>query len=69
MPYDDTNLSLQLYIDSGNGLLPWKHQAIILHYFNIGSDNGLAPTRRQAITWTNDGQIIDACMRHTASMS
>ena len=28
--------------------------------------NGLAPTRRQAIIWTNDGQITDAYMRHSA---
>ena len=35
----------------------------------IGSDNGLSPTRRQAIIWTNDGQFIDAYMRHSASMS
>ena len=26
-------------------------------YGSIGSDNGLAPTRRQAIMWTNDGQV------------
>ena len=25
--------------------------------------------RRQAIIWTNDGQITDAYMRHSASMS
>ena len=37
--------------------------------FSIGSDNGLAQTRRQAIIWTNDGQITDAYMRHSASMS
>ena len=35
----------------------------------IGLDNGLAQSRRQAIIWTNDGQIIVACMRHSASMS
>ena len=29
----------------------------------------MAPTRRQAIIWTNDGQITDAYMRHSASMS
>ena len=26
-------------------------------YGSIGSDDGLAPTRRQAIIWTNDGQV------------
>ena len=36
---------------------------------SIGSDNGLAPTRQQAIIWTNDGQITDAYMRHSESMS
>ena len=35
-----------------------------------GSDNGLAPPRRQAIIWTNDGQVywrMDMCL--SASMS
>ena len=36
---------------------------------SIGSDNGLAPTRRQAIIWTNDGKVTDACMRHSTPMS
>ena len=36
---------------------------------DIGLDNGLAPTMRQAIIWTNDGQITHAYMRHTASKS
>ena len=40
-----------------------------LNYSSIGLDNGLAPTRRQAIIWTNDGQIPDAYMRPSASMS
>ena len=35
----------------------------------IGLDNGLASTRQQAIIWTNDGEIIDAYMCHSASMS
>ena len=35
----------------------------------FGSDKGLVPTRRQAIIWTNDGEIIDAYMRLSASMS
>ena len=26
-------------------------------YTSVGSDNDLAPTRRQAIIWTNDGQV------------
>ena len=39
------------------------------HPISIGSDNGLVPTRQQAIIWTNDGQITDAYMRHSASMS
>ena len=34
----------------------------------IGSDNGLVPIRRQAIIWTNDGYIIYAYMRHSASL-
>ena len=34
-----------------------------------GSNNGLTPTRRQAIIWTNDGQIPDAYMHCSASMS
>ena len=38
-------------------------------YSIIGSDIGLAPARRQAVTWTNDGYISDAYMRHSASMS
>ena len=38
-------------------------------YSSIGSDNGLAPTRRQAIIGTNDGQITDTYMRHSALMS
>ena len=36
---------------------------------NVGPDNGLAPARRQAIIWTNAGKLIDAYMRHSASMS
>ena len=36
---------------------------------SIGSDNGLAETRRQAISWTNDGQFTDAYMCQMASMS
>ena len=40
-----------------------------LQYSSTGSDNVLAPTRRQAIIWTNDGQIIDPCLRHSTSMS
>ena len=35
----------------------------------MGSDNGLVPTRRQAIVWTNDDYIIDAYVRHSASMN
>ena len=27
-------------------------------WFSIGSDNGLAPNRWQAITWTNDDQVM-----------
>ena len=45
------------------------HWSLFLKYSSIGSDNGLAPTRRQAIIWTNDGEITDAYMRHSASMS
>ena len=41
----------------------------LINNISIGSDNGSAPTRRQAIVWTNDGYIIDAYMRHSASMS
>ena len=33
------------------------HGLIDSQYGSIGSDNGLAPTRRQAIIWTNDGQV------------
>ena len=40
-----------------------------LQYSCIGSGNGLAPSRRQAIVWNNAGQITDAYMRHSASMS
>ena len=40
----------------------WQYSSIFL-------DNGLAPIMRQAIIWTNDGQIADAYMRHSASMS
>ena len=29
----------------------------------------LAPTRRQAINWTNNGEITDVYMCHSASMS
>ena len=36
---------------------------------SIGSDNGLAPTRHQAIIWTTYDKVIDAYMRHSASMS
>ena len=36
---------------------------------SIGSDNGLPPSRRQAIIWTNDDELADAYMRHSASMS
>ena len=38
-------------------------------HFIIGSDNGLAPGRHQAIIWTNDGYLTDACMRQLASLS
>ena len=31
----------------------WSH----LQYDSIGADNGLALNRRQAIIWTNDGQV------------
>ena len=46
-----------------------KYSNSDLQYSIIGSDNGLAPTRRQAIIWTNDGEIIDAYMRLSPSMS
>ena len=35
----------------------------------IGSDIGLVPTRRQAIIWTNYGEIIDPYMCQSASVS
>ena len=35
----------------------------------IGSGKGLVPTKRPSITCTIDGWIIDAYMRHAASMS
>ena len=35
---------------------------------SISSDIGLAPARRQTFNWTDDGYIIDAYMRHSASM-
>ena len=35
----------------------------------IGSGNILAPSRRQAIVWTNAGQITDPYLRRSASMS
>ena len=38
-------------------------------YSSIVSDNGLAPTRWQAIIWSNDGKLTDACMRRSASVS
>ena len=37
-------------------------------YSSIGLDDGLALVRPQAIVWTNDGEFIDAYMRHPASM-
>ena len=36
---------------------------------SICSGYGLVPIRWQAIIWTNDGQIANAYMRHSASMS
>ena len=39
-----------------------------LKYSGTGSGNGLAPIRRQDIIWTNDGNITDAYIRHSASM-
>ena len=50
----------------------FRLQFVIMGLINntsIGSDNGLVPTRWQAIIWTNDGQIADAYLRHSASMS
>ena len=38
-------------------------------YSSIGLDNGLVPTRQQAIIWTNDDYLTDACMCHSALMS
>ena len=38
-------------------------------YSCIGLDDGSAPTRRQAIIWTNDGEITNAYMRHSASIN
>ena len=35
----------------------------------INNTPALAPTRPQAIIWINDGWIIDAYLRHSASMS
>ena len=40
-----------------------------LKYSSIDSDYGLAPTRRQTIIWTNVGNITDAYMRDSASVS
>ena len=40
----------------------WSNQ----QYSSIGSDDGLAPAMQQVIIWTNDGQIIEAHMRHSA---
>ena len=40
----------------------------IQQYSSIGSDNGSELAKRQAIIWTNDGQIADAYMCNSASM-
>ena len=40
-----------------------------LTIYQLCADNGLEPIRRQAITWTNDGQFTDANWRQSASMS
>ena len=39
------------------------------HCINNVPVNGLVPTRQQAIIGANDGQITDAYMHHSASMS
>ena len=38
-------------------------------YFSIDLDDGFMQTRWQSIIWTNDGEITDIYVCHSASMS
>ena len=69
-----------IYVFSWIKTWPWPCEfRLIFHWslcirvqltiFHISSDNGLAPSRWQAIIWTNDGELTDTYMSHSASVS